>query len=91
MRLLSSIAAVAAVAAASCSVMAKDCQYSSTGPCVPTGVLNAPYQTHVHPGKNAKLGLTITIPGKCESIQGPFPVILYLNGFQVEIHSLRAL
>lgn len=90
MRLLSSIAAVAAVAAATCSVMAKDCQYCSTGPCVPTDFLTSPYQTHVDPGKNAKLSLTITIPGKCQSIQGPFPVIIYLNGFQVG-HSLKAL
>ena len=83
MRLLNSIAAVAAVAAATCTVMAKDCQFCSSGPCVPTKSLESPYQTHVDPGKNAKLSLTITIPGKCQSIQGPFPVIFYLNGFQV--------
>ena len=91
MRLLSSIAAVAAVAAATCTVMAKECQYCSSGPCVPTEVLNASYQTHVDPGKNAKLSLTVTIPGNCQSIQGPYPVILYLNGFQVKTSRLESL
>ena len=83
MRLLSSIAAVAAVAAATCSAMAKDCQYCSTGPNAPVASMTDSYQTDVDPGKNAKLSLTVTIPGKSQSISGPFPVIFYFNGFQV--------
>ena len=79
------------MAAATCTVMARDCQYCSSGPCVPIEVLEASYQTHVEPGKNAKLSLTVTIPGRCQSIQGPYPVILYLNGFQVRTSRLRSL
>ena len=62
--------------------MAGDCGYCSSGPCVPTGSLSTFYQTNV-PGKNAKLSLTVTIPGTSDSFRNPFPVIFFFNGFQV--------
>lgn len=62
--------------------MAGGCGYCSSGPCVPTGSLSSLYQTDV-PGKNAKLRLTVTIPGTSDSFRNPFPVIFFFNGFQV--------
>ena len=62
--------------------MAGGCGYCSSGPCVPTGSLSTFYQTDV-PGKNAKLRLTVTIPGTSDSFRNPFPVIFFFNGFQV--------
>ena len=85
--LTSSVAAFAAIVAATGSSMARGCQYCSDGPCVPARSHGFSYQTTISPGKNAELSLTVTLPGKSESIKRPFPVIFFFNGFQVTLHA----
>ncbi|CAK0760866.1 hypothetical protein CVIRNUC_002807 [Coccomyxa viridis] len=80
--LTSSVAAFAALVAATGSSMARGCQYCSDGPCAPARSHGFSYQTAVSPGKNAELSLTVTLPGRSESIKRPFPVIFFFNGFQ---------
>ena len=67
--------------------MARGCQYCSDGPCAPARSHGFSYETAVSPGKNAELSLTVTLPGKSESIKRPFPVIFFFNGFQVTLHT----
>lgn len=84
--LTSSVAAFAALVAATGSSMARGCQYCSDGPCAPARSHGFSYQTAVSPGKNAELSLTVTLPGRSESIKRPFPVIFFFNGFQVTVY-----
>ena len=73
--------------AATASRLVEACDYTSLGPCLPLDSLSSVYRAQDSSGKVTRLSLKVTIPGQHASIQPPYPVLFFFNGFQVTYRS----